>query len=248
MGISTISLGNSEKWASESCILSALGDRYTGSDWTNRIIDKDKTAKFTDESFVKSLEQLQNLATKGVFNPDFNTITETQGVEYFSQGKSAAVVSGHWTVSTIESFATEEVFKNTKVAVLPSADGSTVNRTSGGCGWYFAINKNLTGEKLEKAVDFVLSTSGYAQCEYAAKTYGLMGGNIVENVDTSTLSQLTKDYLTLVNTVELTPVYDLVMDGAVIEVMNTGIQDLLNGAKTPTDLAAEIQAEQEKLK
>ena len=37
------------------------------------------------------------------------------------------------------------------------------------------------------------------------------------------------------------------MDGAVIEVMNTGIQDLLNGTKTAEDLAAEIQAEQEKL-
>lgn len=246
-GISTISLGNSEKWPAESCILSALGDRYTGTDWTNGIIEKDGKAKFTDEGFIKALGQLQELAANGVLNPDFNTITETQGVEYYTQGKSASVVSGHWAVATIEGFAEPEVLKNTKTAVLPAADGGTVDKTSGGCGWYLAVNKNLTGEKLDKAMDFVLSTSGYELCEYAEKTYGLMGAADAGDVDTSKLPALTQNYLELVNGLELTPVYDLVMDGAVIEVMNTGIQDLLNGSKEPGDLAAEIQAEQDKL-
>lgn len=246
-GISAISLGNSEKWPSESCILSALGDRFTGTDWTNSIIANDGKAKFTDEGFVNALDQLQKLAENNVLNADFNTITETQGVEYYTQGKSAAVVSGHWAVSTIEGFAEPEVLENTKVAVLPSADGEAIDRTSGGCGWYLAVNKNLTGEKLEKAMDFVLSTSGYELCEYAEKTYGLMGAASVGDVDTSSLPALTQEYLELVNGLTLTPVYDLVMDGAVIEVMNTGIQDLLNGSKEPKDLAAEIQAEQDKL-
>lgn len=246
-GISAVSLGNSEKWPAESCILSALGDRYTGAEWTDSIIDKDGKAKFTDDSFVKSLDQLQKLSGNKVLNADFNTITETQGIEYYTQGKSAAVVSGHWAVSTIEGFAEPDVLKNTKVAVLPSIDGETADSTSGGCGWYLAVNKNLTGEKLEKAMDFVLSTSGYELCEYAEKTYGLMGAAAVPDVDTSSLPALTQEYLKLVNGLELTPVYDLVMDGAVIEVMNTGIQDLLNGSKEPKDLAAEIQAEQDKL-
>lgn len=246
-GISAISIGNSEKWPAESCILSALGDRYTGTDWTNSVIDNDGKAKFTDESFVKALDQLQKLTENNVVNPDFNTITDMQGTEYYTQGKSAANISGYWALSTIESFATPEVLEHTKVAVLPSSDGSPASSTSGGCGWFLAVNKNLTGEKLDRAMDFVLSTSGYELCEYAAKTYGLMGAASVGEVDTSALPDLTQKYLELVNGLELTPVYDLVMDGAVIEVMNTGIQDLLNGSKNPEDLAAEIQAEQDKL-
>ena len=76
----------------------------------------------------------------------------------------------------------------------------------------------------------------------------LMGAGLVEDVDVSAFPQLTQDFIALTNELNFTPVYDLVMDGAVIEVMNTGIQDLLNGSKEPKDLAAEIQAEQDKLK
>lgn len=246
-GIATISLGNSEKWPVESCILSTVGDRYTGTEWTNSIIANDGQAKFTDEAFVAALNKLQELSIAKVFNPDFNTITETQAVEYYSQGKAASVVSGHWTVSSIQSFASEEVLNNTKVAVLPTVNGEEADSISGGCGWYFAVNKNLTGEELEAAMDFVFKTSGYEMSEYAANKYGIMGAGLVEDVDTTQFPQLTQDFITLVNDLDFTPVYDLVMDGAVIEVMNTGLQDLLNGNKTPEALAAEIQAEQDRL-
>lgn len=247
-GVSAISLGNSEKWAAESCILSTLGDRFTGTDWTNSIIARDGKAKFTDDKFVSALSRLQEMAAKNVLNPDFNTITEPQGVEYYSQGKSASVVSGHWSVAAIESFADEATQKNTKVAVLPSEDGSKPGTISGGCGWYFAVNKNLTGEKLDAAMDFVMSTTGYEMCEYAAKKYGIMGAGLVEDVDVSAFKQLTQDFIALANEMSFTPVYDLAMDGAVIEVMNTGLQDLLNGSKEPKALAEDIQAEQDKLK
>ena len=80
-----------------------------------------------------------------------------------------------------------------------------------------------------------------------AETYGLPSGNVVEDVDLSGFPQLTQDFVALVNAVSLTPTYDLQMDGAVIEVMNTGLQDILNGTKDAETVAAEIQAEQDKL-
>ena len=45
--------------------------------------------------------------------------------------------------------------------------------------------------------------------------------------------------------VELTPIYDILMDASVIEVMNSGLQELMNGTKDAQTLAAEIQKEQE---
>ncbi len=36
------------------------------------------------------------------------------------------------------------------------------------------------------------------------------------------------------------------MDGTVIDVMNTGLQDLLNGTVQPADLAKQIQEAQDK--
>ncbi len=246
-GIATIGLGNSERWPAESCILSTLGDRYTGMDWANSIIAGDGQAKFTDPEFVSALAKLQDLAVNQVFNPDFNTITETQSVEYYAQEKAASVVSGHWSVSAIESFASEEILNNTKVAILPAVDGGKADSISGGCGWYFAVNKNLTGAKLDAAMDFIFATTGYGMCEYAANEHGIIGAAIIENPDQSKLSQLAKDFIRLVDGVSFTPVYDLRMNGSVIEVMNTGIQELLNNSKTPEELASEIQAEQDML-
>ena len=246
-GISTIALGNKDKWPAESCLLSTLGDRYTGAEWTNSIINKDGKAKFTDEAFVKALDHLQKMSTGKVFNPDFNTITETQSAEYYAQGKAAAFISGHWSVSAISSFAEEPVLKNTRIAILPGIDGSKSDSISGGCGWYFAVNKNLTGEKLDAAMDFLFKTTGYEMAKYATETYGMITAGQIDDVDTTAFPQLTQDFIDIIGKVELTPVYDLQMDGAVIEVMNTGIQDLLNNTKTPQELAAEIQAEQDKL-
>ncbi len=247
MGISTFSLGNKDKWPAESCLLSTIGDRYTGKEWTDSIIANDGNASFTDESFVNALQLLQDMATKNVFNPDFNTITDTQAAEYYSQGLAAATVSGHWEIAAINSFAEQDIIDHTKVAILPAIDGETANSISGGCGWYFAVNKNLTGEKLDAAMDFMFKTTGYEMAEYAVEQHGLITAANVEDVDVSAFPQLTQDFIGLMDTLDLTPVYDLQMDGAVIEVMNTGIQDLLNGTKTAEDLAAEIQAEQEKL-
>ncbi|MCC2255755.1 extracellular solute-binding protein [Ruminococcus sp. CLA-AA-H200] len=247
MGISTFSLGNKDKWPAESCIISTIGDRYTGSDWTNSIIANDGNAKFTDQEFIDALNLFKEMSDSGMFNADCNTITDTQAAEYYAQGQAAATVSGHWEIATLQSLADEELLANTKVALLPTNDGSEPTSFSGGCGWYFGVNANLTGEKLDAAMEFVLATSGYDASVYTAETYGLPSGNVVSDVDLSGFSQLTQDFVELVNSVSLTPTYDLQMDGAVIEVMNTGLQDILNGTKDAETVAAEIQAEQDKL-
>lgn len=245
MGISTFTLGNKDNWPAESCIISTLGDRFTGVDWTNSIIAHDGSAKFTDQEFVDALSLFQDMAESGMFNEDCNVITDAQSTAYYTQGQAAAKVSGHWEIATIESMADEELLANTKVALLPNVDGSEPTSFSGGCGWYFAVNANLTGEKLETAMDFIFEISGYDACVYLAETYGLPSGNTVEDVDLSEFSQLTKDFIDLVNSSTLTPTYDLEMDAAVIEVMNSGLQEILNGTKDAQTVAQEIQVEQD---
>ena len=47
--------------------------------------------------------------------------------------------------------------------------------------------------------------------------------------------------------VQLTPIYDILMDASVIEVMNSDVQELMNGSKDAQTVAAEIQAELESI-
>jgi raffinose/stachyose/melibiose transport system substrate-binding protein len=248
--VAPIALGNKDNWPAESTILSNLGDRFTGTDWTNSIIANDGKAKFTDPLFVSSLKQLQTLSKAKVFNADYNTISNTQAEELYCQGRAATTIDGHWALNYIQTNATKDVLSNTKVALLPPAtDGKgDPNTLSGGCGWYVALNSNLKGEKLKAALDFLFATSGYDLSVMTTEKYGLSGACVVANADMSKLPQLTKDYNKLTSSVKLTPVYDLRMDGAVIDVMNTGLQEFLNGTKTPEELAKQIQTEQDNVK
>ncbi|MFL0553926.1 extracellular solute-binding protein [Paenibacillus barengoltzii] len=248
-GITTIALGNKDKWPAESTILSTLGDRFTGTDWTNSIIARDGQAKFTDPEFVSALDQMHNIAANKVFNADFNVISNTQADEYYAQGKAAATIEGHWTVSYLLSSASEEVLSQTNVAILPPVDGGKGdnNTISGGAGWYVALNKNLEGAKLEAAMDFLFSTAGYDFSRVYAEKYGMTGPSVIEGIDLTQFPQLTQDFAALTGSLTFTPIYDMLMEGSVIEIMNTGLQEVLNGTKTGQELAEQLQTGQDNL-
>lgn len=248
-GITPFAFGNGPKWPAESCILSALGDRYTGIDWTNSIIANDGSAKFTDPEFVETLEHFQKFAEAGAFNADFNTASTGQAAELYNAGQAAATINGFWNLANILSGAADEVRDNTKIAILPTVEGGKgkANMTSGGCGWYMGMSSKLEGEKKALVEDLLLHLAGYEYSEFITQKYGLVTPCITGDVSMDGFPGATQEYIKLMDTVELTPIYDIMMDPAVIEVMNSGLQELLNGTKDAQTLASEIQAEQDKV-
>lgn len=248
-GITPFALGNADKWPAESCILSALGDRYTGTDWTNNIIANNGESSFTDPEFVKALEHLQAMAEAGAFNADFNTADTGQAAELYKQGQAAATINGFWNLTNINTTATDEVKENTKIAILPPVDGGKgeVNRTSGGCGWYMGMSPQDDPEKAELVQDLLMHLGGYEYSEFMTEKYGLAVPCVVEGVDTTQFPPATQEYIKLMETVELTPIYDILMNASVIETMNSGVQELMNGTKDAETVAAEIQAEQDNI-
>lgn len=248
-GIIPVAFGDKDKWPAESCILSALGDRYTGTEWTESIIARDGEAKFTDAEFVSALQHMQEMAEHEAFNKDFSTISTLQGIEYYSQGKAATTITGYWDISNILANATDEVKENTKIAVLPPVDGGKgeAAATSGGCGWYVGMFNHLSDEKKALVEEFLLEIYGYEYSELITQNYGLVSACQTGDVDISKFPSLTQEYLNCLNNVKLTPIYDILMDGSVIDTMNSGLQELMNGTKDAQTLAEEIQAVQEQL-
>lgn len=246
-GITPFSLGNVDKWPAESCILSALGDRYTGTEWTNNIIANNGESSFTDPEFVQTLEHFKTMVDAGAFNPDFNTANTQAAAELYRQGKAATQINGFWELASLNANATDEVKENTKIAVLPPVDGGKgeANHTSGGCGWYMGMAKQEDPEKEALVQDLLMTLGGYEYSEFLTEKYGLAAPSVVEGVDMAEFPPATQEYIKLMDTVELTPIYDILMDASVIEVMNSGLQELMNGTKDAQTLAAEIQKEQE---
>ena len=246
-GIVTIAHGNKDRWPYESCIISALGDRFTGADWTESIILNDGKARFTDPEFIECLRLSQRIAT--LFNPDFNAITNGVADALFATGKAASTWEGSWTVNYFIEEADPELFENIELTLLPQVPNQkgASNAVSGGTGWGVSINSKLEGASREAAVEFIKLRTGEEYCKLFMADIGMPSQIDVPIADKSSMTSLAVKYNEWAAGVELVPIYDIQMDGAVIDKMNVRLQDLLAGTATPEEVAAEIQAEQDRL-
>jgi len=241
-GYTPISLGNKDKWVAESCILSELGDRFTGTDWFSSIKNR-QGAKFTDKPFVDALAALQQLSKVGAFNTDMNSIDNNQQRTAYYNGKAAMFLEGDWAISSLSSEAPQEIKDNTHLAILPAVDGGAgkPNAVSGGAAWAFAINANLKGDKLQAAIDLVKKLTGVEEANLAAEN-NAVAATVPTDYDKSKVVPLFNEYLQLFQGLELSPIYDAQLSPAVIETMNNGLQDLLIQSVTPEQLAKDIQS------
>jgi multiple sugar transport system substrate-binding protein/raffinose/stachyose/melibiose transport system substrate-binding protein len=245
-GIDTVAFGNGGKWQANSNFLSTVGDRFTGADWTHSLIEK-KGAKFTDQPFVDALKFTQDIFASGVFNEDFNAITNEDAREYYISGDAASFIGGNWDVSYIQATLKDtDMYGTTKFAVIPQPEGATGSTQTHniGFGYAVAINAKLAEdpEKLAAAVDFAYSVTGPEFAEYVASNYALAGVTKVENVDLSKFDQYTQDFYNF-SYVDNKPcaIYDSFVSAAVWDVFNTDVQSMLNGDVKPEDVAKNAQ-------
>lgn len=243
----TIAFGNGGQWQINSCFLSVIGDRFTGGDWFQSLVDKSGAA-FTDQEFVDALAFTQDIFQSGIFNEDFNAIGNEDAREYYISGDAPAYICGNWDVSYIQATLAEEdteLYENTGFAVLPQPEGATGSTGTQdiGLGYAVAINAKLADDpdKLAAAIDFAEYVTGPAFATYVGENYALQGLTQVD-VDLSNFDQFTQDFYnySYVDT-ESCEIYDSYINSAVWEVLNTQTQSMLNGDTTPEDVAAATQ-------
>lgn len=249
-GITTVAFGNGGKWQANSCFLSTLGNRYTGPEWFSSLISKGGAA-FTDEKFVAALAETQRLFTETkIFNPDYNAVTNEDAREYYIAGDAAAFIGGNWDESYISATLQEsdpDKWANIGFAVLPQPADATEAPDSQniGLGYAVAINAKVAEDpaKLAAAIDLAEYITGPAFSSYVAENYALGGLTKVADVDLSGFDQVTQDFYnwSYVDTTTC-EIYDSYINSAVWDVLNTDLQDLMNGDKTPEDVAANAQA------
>jgi len=251
LGVTTIQLGNKENWPYESCWISCLGDRFTGTEWFNSILARDGQAKFTDEAFVDMLRFTKELGASGVLNADFNSMTHDEAMTAYNQGKAASFISGYWAVANIIGNALPEVRENTVITLLPqpaNAKGGDPNSLSNSSGWFVSVSSKLEGEVRDAAVAMAFAINGPEYCENLAKESGALGP-IKVDMPEGNFDRLMMEYNVIAGQYASSgvPVYDVELNGAIVEVMNSGLQEVLAGTMEPEALAELIQAEQDAL-
>ncbi|MDC7241827.1 MAG: extracellular solute-binding protein [Spirochaetales bacterium] len=247
MGVDTISFGNSGKWQINSCFLSTIGNRFTGSDWFYSLIEK-SGASFTDQDFVDALKFTQDIFASGVFNPDFNAVNNEDARELYIAGESAAFIGGNWDVSYIQATLDgTDLYDTTKFAVLPQPEGATgAYKTHDiGLGFAVAINPRLKDDpaKLEAAINLAYKMTGADFASYVGENYALGGVTKVGSLDLSKFDQYTQDFYNF-SYVDNEPcdIYDSFISSAVWDVLNTDLQTMLNGHIDPETVAKNAQA------
>ena len=245
----TVAFGNGGKWQINSDFLAVTGDRFTGPKWFQSMIDK-SGAKFTDAEFIKALTFTRDLFKSGIFNNNFNSITNEDAREYYISGETPSYIGGNWDVSyiqaTLKSNKNEKLYNNTGFAVLPQPDGATGDQNSQNIGLGYAVSLNskvaTDKDKLAAAVNFAEYVTGPDFANYVVKKYALGGLTKVENVDLSKFDQFTKDFYnySYVST-KACEIYDSYINSAVWDVMNTELQSMLNSKVTPEEVAQKAQ-------
>jgi raffinose/stachyose/melibiose transport system substrate-binding protein len=245
-GYTPIAMGNKGKWVAESCYLSALGDRFTGTDWFNSIKDG-KGAKFTEPEFIQSLYALKELADIGAFNSDFNSIDNNQARTIYYNKQAAMTFEGSWAISNIINEATEEIINATKMAIPPAVENGkgNSNAVSGGAGWAMTYNVNLTGKEKDAAIEVLKALSDKDAARICFENGGIPAGKVTD-YDESKVNRLSREFMEMMKNASVVPIYDAQLDTAIIEVMNSGLQEMLINVVTPESLAEKIQAEYEK--
>lgn len=247
-GIDTIAFGNSGKWQLNSCFVSCLGYQYTGTDWFSDIIAG--KGSFEDPNFVAALTETQRLFhDTNIFNKDFNAVSNEDAREYYIAGDAAAFIGGNWDASYIQATLAEtdpEKKENTKFAVLPQAADATKyeNFQNIGLGYGMAINSKVADDpdKLAACIDLCQYLTGPAFSEYVGANYAL-AGFCSSDVDLSAFDQWTQDFynFSYVDT-KGCEIYDSYVDNSVWDVLNTEMQEMVNGDMDPATVAADTEA------
>jgi raffinose/stachyose/melibiose transport system substrate-binding protein len=241
-----IALGNKEKWNAESVIFSTLANRFTGTDWYQSIREK-SGAKFTDPDFVSALTALDGLAKAGAFNTDVNSIDGAQQRQMYMNGKAAMTIDGSWAIADFDANSPEDVKNATEIAALPSVDGGKGEATAitGGAGWAYAVNANIAPEKVEAVKALIIALTGPEYATAAVKAGTLTAAQPSEYQQETSKIIATK-FDAFATGRSFIPVYDHQLNSSIIEVMNSGLQELLIGTVSPEELAQRIQTEYER--
>ena len=251
-GAVPVTLPDGDLWPAQSCLLSTMVGRYLG----NAFIDgvKTGTRKFTDADFEGVLDAYRQLYTDGIIDAGDAALGYGDGPGRLTGGTAAALIDGDWRVpaynpgSGATAISTADQQTAYDLAPLPAFPNEVypgVQAAIQGIG--LAMAGGLEGDKLNAAIR--LFRWYYSN---AVQTSHWEAGDYVPTRTDVTSSNVTP-LMTKLKTLEVgwaantCYVLDGVLDPTVFNALNQGLHDLATGVQTSAQVAATMQAAQDKL-
>ncbi len=240
IGTIPIAFGNKNQWVAQSCYFSELGARFTGPEFAYSIANGDG-ATFADPDFIDGLYAMLELVDAGAFNEDFNVIDAGGQRELYYNGDAAMFIEGDWVISLIEENALDEVREATNITVFPDVGTEhpqlTVSQT---LAFVWGVNADVEGATADAAWRFLRQLTG----EEAAPLHAMIPKTPIVDpgeYDDSGLTRLQRQMGDIIDRATMVPIYDAVMDPALVSVINSGFQELLAGIITPEEFSERLE-------
>jgi raffinose/stachyose/melibiose transport system substrate-binding protein len=248
-GVQTILLPDGDQWPAQSCLFSTVVGRMLGDAWIDRV--NTGKAKFTDPAFVAALTFVKTMFTDGVINWSNIQQPYGDGPGLFASGKAAFIIDGDWRQGAYltdkasgkaliapEAQATDFAFLN--FPAIPGEKNPGVVSAIAGVGLGISSAIPAGSDKEKAAVRLLKWYYGPEFSQMKLETGAFIPtrkGVTSEKLEPFT-TMMPQYYSSIAKTCY---VLDGVLDPSVFNVLNAGLQSIGLGAKTPAQVAAEMQ-------
>ncbi|MDA3956575.1 ABC transporter substrate-binding protein [Oceanispirochaeta sp.] len=248
-GIQTILMANKDDWVMQSCLFSTVAGRFLDSEWIESV--KKGEAQFTDKAFIDALTFIQTMYQDGVISPNTIQVSYGEAPALFAAGKAAFYIDGDWRqnafitdpssgTALISPEAQENDFNFMNFPIIPGEKNPGVTSAILGCGYGISTAIPEGSEKEAAAIRLVK----YLYSKDVQKQYLEVGRYITSRNDVTSdkLEPFITKMMTFHDSIGNTSdVLDGVLDSTVYSVINSGLQEIGLGLKTPAQVAAAVQ-------
>ncbi len=193
---------------------------------------------YTDPDWVKVLSLFKEMADEGILVDGAVTMVNKTAEQTFANGRAAYAFNGSWCVNVYKGMNPSLDY----AAILPpKIKNLHPMKVWGGAGTSFVVNEK--SPQRDAAIQFLRwLTADEQQAELATATENLPANKNCLGKITPVLAQFADD----VDNTTHPNVYPVHEDPVVTEAFDKGIQSILIGEKSPSDIAQEVQKIKEK--
>lgn len=239
-GLTPIAMTNGDGWQMQSCFLSVLAERAGGLEWFDKAI-KGEGASFADPEFVNALSVIATLSENDMFSAGINQAAYGAGLTEFVTEKAVYYIDGGWRIRNLSVELTEEQQEYVSLRTfpdIPDQKGQS-GSTSAVAGTGFGMSADLEGEKAEAAWNWIWFFSGPEGSAIRQKIGDSTAYKLEGNDDAGIMLKKMTAFGAEVATGY---VLDAKMDGEGMGQLQSNLQQMMLGAKTPQQVAEEYEA------
>jgi raffinose/stachyose/melibiose transport system substrate-binding protein len=240
-GYVPIAMSNKAGWQMQSLLLGTLVERAGGQEWFDNAITGDG-ASFADEPFVQALSIIKELNDRELFPNGVNQLDYSQATELFVQEEAVYYIDGGWKVNELNETLSEE--QQARVSLhsfpdIPNQQGRS-GSVSAVPGSGFGMRTGLSEAEQQAAWEWIWFNAGPEGSEMRLKQGSYIPAYKMD-VDQYDLDPLLGELAALMQRSPTTHVMDNVLDGEGMTLLQSGMQEMMFGAKSPEQLAQEYE-------